>query len=106
LLFSGAKQNTLEDDKLTMIARRFTATFGDDVRACLIRSSAHRSAVQHDENVTVLVDDKGEAHTLYGSHGATLVLVRPDGYIGVRRQVLSGCWRANRERRVHAILVA
>ena len=87
LLFSGTKQNTLEDDKLTMIARRFTATFGDDVQTCLVRSSAHRPVVQHDENVTVLVDDRGEAYALYGSHGATLVLVRPDGYIGVRSQL-------------------
>ena len=51
----------------------------------LIRSSAAHTA----ENVPALVDDTGEAHKLYGAQSATVVLVRPDGYIGVRTQPAS-----------------
>jgi hypothetical protein len=67
-----------------MIGQRVTTTYGDDVHTYLIHSSPRMSAKQQPGDAPVLVDDTGEAHKLYQVRSTTLVLVRPDGYVGIR----------------------
>jgi hypothetical protein len=39
--------------------------------------------VSRDLSESALVDETGEAHDLYGVEGSGLVLIRPDGYVGI-----------------------
>jgi hypothetical protein len=87
LVFTGRTQNVEKDDRLATIAQRITTAYGEVVQPYLIRSSVHLGAIRDNGDFPVLVDDMREAHALYGAALATLVLVRPDGYIGLRSEL-------------------
>lgn len=67
----------------TALTAEITRAFGDDVRAY----SVVRSGAATDDRT--LVDSHGDVRRSYGVKGDALVLIRPDGYIGLVSGTLS-----------------
>jgi len=67
---------------------------------------AHRiiaAELSRDPSESALVDESGEAHELYGVEGGGLVLIRPDGYVGIATADLDGPRVADYLRRIIAM---
>ena len=81
LLLAGERH----DEKAWELLARVAATARDDhggrVLPFLLAAEAERPDEAPDEE-TLLLDIEGDVHRRYHAHGATLLLVRPDGYLG------------------------
>ena len=81
LVFEGRTRHAA-NMRFAAIMERVVATCGPDVQSHLVLSSPTAATGEPCAAVSVHLDAWGEAHKLYGARSATLVLVRPDGYIG------------------------
>jgi hypothetical protein len=81
LLLAGERHARDVSETQQAVARAARDDHADRVRPFLVALEAERpDGAPGDE--TLLIDLEGDLHRRYHAHGATLVLVRPDGYIG------------------------
>ncbi len=90
LLLTGANPNESEIRSIRRIARELREDYGALVEPRFIAAHALKSSIQElsmltNEETPVLLDHEMQAHTRYEtSVGASLYLIRPDGYIAYR----------------------
>jgi 2-polyprenyl-6-methoxyphenol hydroxylase-like FAD-dependent oxidoreductase len=85
LLFTGLNGSEAECTNLVKIAHQIKALLGNKVKTHIIINT-DKAVQQLDWNGSVLQDELGTLHKKYGASGASLYLIRPDGYIGFRSQ--------------------
>jgi 2-polyprenyl-6-methoxyphenol hydroxylase-like FAD-dependent oxidoreductase len=88
LLLLGKDTESLS--RLVRIAEETNQAFPGIVRTHLILRPETANANAASSDLAVCVDTKARAHDQLGAHEATLILVRPDGYIGFRCQPADG----------------
>ena len=84
LIFTPPPSRTPTLQRMAKFAARMDELFGLDVNTVLIVPGAERSANLDPDHV-VLLDPQLSAHSRYGAVGESLYLIRPDGYLGIRR---------------------
>ncbi|MBD2078679.1 FAD-dependent monooxygenase [Leptolyngbya sp. FACHB-17] len=85
LLFAGLNYSEAERTNLVKIAHQIEALLGNRVKTHIIVST-DKTPQKLDWNGSVLQDEPGTLHKKYSASGASLYLIRPDGYIGFRSQ--------------------
>jgi hypothetical protein len=83
LLFDGPEPTETGVTPLIRMARLAERMLGDEVKAQLILSRGEQPEPL-DWKGALLLDPEYILHTRYGADRATLFLIRPDGYIGLR----------------------
>jgi hypothetical protein len=83
LLFDGPEPSETGVTTLIRMARLAERMLGDEVKPHLILSRGERSE-SLDWKGSLLLDPDQELHARYGADRASLFLIRPDGYIGLR----------------------
>ncbi len=80
LLFPGIRTSA-DAHRMAATARRVTDVTGEDVRPCVVVSTARVPAGLPTE--AVVLDPDHEAHRLYRATTQALYVIRPDGHIGL-----------------------
>jgi 2-polyprenyl-6-methoxyphenol hydroxylase-like FAD-dependent oxidoreductase len=83
--FAGLNDSAAECTNLVKLAHQIEALLGNRVKIHVIVST-DQAPQQLDWNGSVLQDESGTLHKKYGASGASLYLIRPDGYVGFRSQ--------------------
>ena len=77
LLLAGERDDARVWERVADVARSAQDEFGEHVRPFLITAEGAGGDAE-----TALLDVDGDVHHRYHAHGASLFLVRPDGYLG------------------------
>jgi 2-polyprenyl-6-methoxyphenol hydroxylase-like FAD-dependent oxidoreductase len=88
LLFAGLNDSEAEYTNLVKLAHQIEALLGNRVKPYIIVNT-DQAPQQLDWSGLVLQDESGTLHKKYGASGASLYLIRPDGYIGFRSQTVT-----------------
>ena len=89
LVFAGRAEDAPGDRRLQEIMERVVESYGHDVHPHLLIRSRKAAPARKYPVSSAHVDAFNEAHKLYGAGPGTLVLIRPDGYIGFRGQAVT-----------------
>jgi hypothetical protein len=81
----GLDDSETECTNLVELAHQIEALLGNRVKIHIV-ANTDKVPQQLDWNGSVLQDESGTLHKKYGASGASLYLIRPDGYIGFRSQ--------------------
>lgn len=89
LLFDGPAASETGYERLSAIARQVTERFGDRVRCHVVVPGETRPDALP-EDLSVVLDTRGELHRALHARAECLYLVRPDGYVGFRAMPADG----------------